>query len=135
IEEGVETTRLKRERGWAYWHQLFNSRQLLMNGLFVKYIFENYKNLDEVESSALILILNKILNWNTKLNKWRDDETHPNDPLFYNQSFNTLYNYSGRSFTMLKNQFSKFNNNEIKNIENSQYIIKTKDARDNTEFC
>ena len=36
IEDGVETTRLKRERGWAYWHQLFNPRQLLINGLFSK---------------------------------------------------------------------------------------------------
>jgi putative DNA methylase len=29
IEPGDETTRLHRERGWMYWHQLFNARQLL----------------------------------------------------------------------------------------------------------
>ena len=27
IEPGIETYRLRRERGWMYWHQLFNPRQ------------------------------------------------------------------------------------------------------------
>ena len=29
IEPGVNTDQIDRERGWRYWHQLFNSRQLL----------------------------------------------------------------------------------------------------------
>ncbi len=130
IEEGEETSRLQRERGWQYWHQLFNPRQLLTLSLYIKVIFEIEKNTEELVTA--ILILNKCLNWNTKLNKWRNDETHPNDPLFYNQSFNTLYNYSCRSFEMLKNQFSKFNNGKVKN---KNILIKTKDARDVSDIC
>jgi putative DNA methylase len=33
IETGSETTRLHRERGWRYWHQLFCSRQILSHCL------------------------------------------------------------------------------------------------------
>ncbi|PSQ79069.1 MAG: hypothetical protein BRD37_01380 [Bacteroidetes bacterium QH_8_67_23] len=32
IEEGAETARLQRERGWTHWHHLFNPRQLLTMG-------------------------------------------------------------------------------------------------------
>ena len=28
-----------RERGWIHWHHLFNPRQLLVNGLFLKIFF------------------------------------------------------------------------------------------------
>ncbi|MCV5263021.1 hypothetical protein OFC55_35720, partial [Escherichia coli] len=51
IEDGEETTRLKRERGWSHWHHLFNGRQLLMYAMYFKhstpedYIF-NAKTLD-----------------------------------------------------------------------------------------
>ena len=33
IEPGEETTRLHRERGWRYWHHLFNPRQVLLHSL------------------------------------------------------------------------------------------------------
>ena len=33
IEEGRKTSRPIRERGWTYWHHLFNPRQLLVAGL------------------------------------------------------------------------------------------------------
>jgi putative DNA methylase len=40
IEEGYNTDQPIRERGWQYWHQLFNPRQLLVNGLFAKNVME-----------------------------------------------------------------------------------------------
>ena len=43
IEEGAETTRLSRERGWTHWHHLFNPRQLLTLGLFTRFSY-TYSN-------------------------------------------------------------------------------------------
>lgn len=36
IEDGDKTSEPIRTRGWHYWHQLFNPRQLLVNGLFME---------------------------------------------------------------------------------------------------
>ena len=36
IEHGNNTEQPTRERGWTYWHHLFNPRQLLLNGLVLK---------------------------------------------------------------------------------------------------
>ena len=36
IEEGYNTSQPIRERGWQYWHQLYNPRQLMINGLISK---------------------------------------------------------------------------------------------------
>ena len=130
IEDGHETTRLKRERGWQYWHQLFNYRQLLILSLYLQEVLK--RNINKREIVAFVLILNKCLNWNTKLNKWRNDETHPNDPLFYNQSFNTLYNYSVRTFEFLYNQFTRFSNQRIEKIDRKVELI---DARNVTDTC
>jgi len=38
IEEGEKTNELMRTRGWRYWHQLFNPRQLLVLGLLMEEI-------------------------------------------------------------------------------------------------
>ncbi len=35
-DEGAETDRLFRERGWSYWHHLFTPRQLLVHGLLME---------------------------------------------------------------------------------------------------
>ena len=40
IEPGVETERLYRERGWTYWHHLFNPRQLMYFGSVKKALEE-----------------------------------------------------------------------------------------------
>jgi putative DNA methylase len=131
IEDGVETTRLKRERGWAYWHQLFNPRQLLINGLFSKTASEMASG--QKEKAMGLLGVNKISDWNCKLCRWDESYEKPIQN-FYNQAFNTLYNYNNRGLRYLKKTWEiDIKNNEQNIISN--LIIKTKDARDNAEFC
>jgi len=50
IEPGDETTRLGRERGWRYWHQLFSPRQLLGISLFLEKARLHDKDLAETLS-------------------------------------------------------------------------------------
>ena len=95
IEEGYNTDQPIRERGWQYWHQMFNPRQLLVHGLFVKKVDELAKNQREIAIG--LLGLNKITDWNSKLCIWNVGagvETSQNT--FTNQALNTLYNYGTR---------------------------------------
>lgn len=100
IEEGDETTRLLRERGWTYWHQLFNPRQLLIHGLMVENIYREAKTKNEL--AVGLLVINKFINWNSKLCMWQNDDTHNSMPTFSNQALNTLFHYSCRAFIPLK---------------------------------
>ena len=95
IEDGYNTTQLIRERGWSYWHQLFNPRQLLANGIILKKIKE-YS--DKPHDIALNLLSNnRCSDWNSKLSRWTF-QTDVGQQTFYNQAFNTLLNYACRSF-------------------------------------
>lgn len=102
IEEGDKTKELMRTRGWTQWHQLFNPRQLLVHGLFMKYISMIAKTQDELVIG--LLGINKCCNWNSKLSRW-----HPRVGVekvvdtFSNQAFNTLYDYGTRSMPDLYN--------------------------------
>jgi putative DNA methylase len=65
IESGQETARLLRERGWTYWHHLFNPRQLLYIAILKKQIL----NL-EIPEFEFYKIAN-LSNWLAKLCLWR----------------------------------------------------------------
>lgn len=128
IEEGLETTRLKRERGWKYWHQLFNPRQLLLNGL----IFEKASALSKNKQENIIALLgvNKLVDWNSKLSIW-NTITCTGQNTFFNQALNPLYNFSVRGLSSLYTTWLfNLRNYEFKNTTN----IKVRDARkvDNT---
>ena len=100
IEAGDETSRLMRERGWKYWHQLSNPRQLLMHGLFMLKIEELAKTKDELVMG--LLGVNKLCNWNAKLARWNSDGANEKgQEVFSNQALNTLYNYLARTVTSL----------------------------------
>lgn len=111
IAAGLETERLSRERGWKYWHQLFNPRQLLMLGLFVK------KSLELAEDNEQIVMgllgTNNLANRFAKLSIW-NKLAEKGEQVFSNQALNTLFNYACRSsfnaYTLW--QFA-FNRNEI----------------------
>ena len=60
-----------RERGWTYWHQLFNPRQLLVHGLLMEFI-DQHASLQK-EKVVGILGINKCCNWNSKLCRWISD--------------------------------------------------------------
>lgn len=94
IYEGAETSRLMRERGWKYWHQLFNPRQMVMLGLFME-SFSKYANIDKkIVLSALTM--NKLADFNSKLCIWFTIGDK-NENTFYNQALNTIFNYGTRS--------------------------------------
>ena len=94
IEPGAETTRLQRERGWTYWHQLFTPRQLLLNGLFSEQI--QYSK----QPVSTILLLGRITNNNSKLSRWKPNQGGGIGgvvDVFSNQALNTFYNFGCRA--------------------------------------
>ena len=128
IEDGYNTTQVIRERGWKYWHQLFNPRQLLLNGL----IFEKASALSKNKQENIIALLgvNKLLDWNSKLSIW-NTITCTGQNTFFNQALNPLYNFSVRGLSSLYTTWLfNLRNYEFKNTTN----IKVRDARkvDNT---
>ncbi|WP_291321132.1 anti-phage-associated DUF1156 domain-containing protein [Desulfonatronospira sp.] len=105
IEPGDETTRLHRERGWRYWHHLFNARQLLFFKALRLVAFHNN------HLTCLYHQLAKALDRSSKICRWTPGS--PAKPgvaitaekvaqVFDNQALNTFYNYGCRStFEML----------------------------------
>ena len=94
IYSGYNTDQVIREKGWKYWHQLFNHRQLMQIGLLIKYIYE-FANTNR-EIIIGILGINNIINNQSKLTIWnvqRDGTVQT----FSNQALNTLFNYGCRS--------------------------------------
>ncbi|QHQ63289.1 DUF1156 domain-containing protein [Anaerocolumna sedimenticola] len=96
IENGEKTIELERSRGWKYWHQLFNPRQLMMIGIMAETISQLA---DTKEKYAIgMLILHKCCDSNSKLCRWRTNSRQGiTENTYYNQALNTLYNYGVRS--------------------------------------
>ncbi|MEZ0535774.1 anti-phage-associated DUF1156 domain-containing protein [Caldicellulosiruptoraceae bacterium PP1] len=97
IEEGEKTNELIRTRGWTYWHQLFNPRQLLLHGLLMELIDNEAKTNNE---KILGLIgIGRCTDWNSKLCRWdptKSGGVGHTAQTYYNQALNTLYNYGTR---------------------------------------
>ena len=93
IEPGEETTRLQRERGWTYWHQLFSIRELHYLSIVKKLItFENMVFFPKTLDSA-----SKLVQWIMR-NPGSVGGTDFLGHVFYNQAFNTFYNWGHHSF-------------------------------------
>jgi adenine-specific DNA methylase len=106
IESGYNTDQPIREKGWTHWHHLFTPRQLLQGSLINKYLNNlNYEN--NVSLGLLLSNLNTI-NWNSKLSRCHTSATNEGiiESSLYNQAFNTLYTYGGRSILSSENVFS-----------------------------
>lgn len=125
IEEGYNTDQPMRERGWQYWHQLFNPRQLLTHGLF-NLVVNNYAQ-NKFEQVCGILGINKLINWNGKLSRWNSDGANEKgQEVFSNQALNTLYNYITRTMISLDTTwFFNINNEYIF----ANKLVRTEDAR------
>ncbi len=97
IEPGYNTDQPIRERGWSYWHHLFNPRQLLINGLINKYS----------EHAGLKFAVSHAANRSSKLSRWDGspgvDAVHET---FDNQALNTLFNYGARASGYLIRQIA-----------------------------
>ena len=118
IYEGAETSRLMRERGRKYWHQLFNPRQLMFNGLLMQCINNIYKNKKELITG--ILSINLMSDFNSKLSRWIVANGQSANT-FYNQAFNTLFNYG------VKTTYTLWSNFDIdvkpENVQNTNVTI------------
>jgi putative DNA methylase len=90
IESGLETDRLSRERGWSYWHHLFNPRQLLLAALTRR-----------LATAPTAFGLAQLLNWNSRLSQWNCAKTRGygnTAQTFYNQALNTFFTYGTRAW-------------------------------------
>lgn len=124
IESGDKTDELFHNRGWKYWHQLFNMRQLLLLGYFVESIMKHATT--QLEWAAGILGINKIADFNSKLCRWQLDDTHINANTFYNQALNPFFNFAIRTLSGTREHF-------YLNSKNKEFIspkqVKLCDAR------
>ena len=123
IEEGYNTSQPIRERGWVYWHQLFNPRQLLLNGLFAEKLDELSKNQNQRVFG--LLGLNKCIYYASKLCLW-DSGGDKGQQTYYNQALNTLYNYACRGIAAYYNNWVIDINDHIIQGDN---FVEPKDAR------
>jgi len=130
IASGYNTDQPIRERGWAFWHQLFTPRQLLTHGLIACVSAEIGKN-QQTNACFLLGILN-LANWNSKLCCWLPQKTNEKgNNTFYNLSLNTFYNYSVRPMIKMGPTWNVFD--DFTNINcNTSHEIKVADARDLT---
>lgn len=99
IEKGYNTDQPIRERGWTYWHHLFNPRQLLLGALYSKNL-----------TASSIIPFFKLLDYNAKLCRWHSNpgegRVGKTENVFYNQSLNTLFNYATRASEWMAEFFS-----------------------------
>lgn len=101
IDSGAETDRLFRERGWSFWHHLYNPRQLLMIGLFQEQAAETAKS--QKISAALLLGIGRMADWTSRLCRWDSlSSKELGQNIFYNQALNTLVNYATKAHNALK---------------------------------
>jgi putative DNA methylase len=88
IEHGHNTDQPIRERGWTYWHHLFNPRQLLLGMLINRH-----------SNAPLKLLLANAVQQNARLSRW-DNSARGREgvkQVFDSQTLNTLLNYGSRS--------------------------------------
>lgn len=99
IERGGDKTEEPiRTRGWAYWHHLFNHRQLLSLGLFGKYV----NNYEGKLLPALLLGKGKLADLASRLCIWHQGAHVENSQnTFLNQALNPVYNYGTRALENL----------------------------------
>lgn len=127
IEKGDKTREVIRNRGWRYWHQLFNPRQLFLLSRFAKYTAEAESLM---EKAAGILGLHQCADFNSKLCRWHSTYDKI-EQTFYNQALNTLMNWGTRSLPMLRHLWCrKFSDEAVE----GKSTVRLGDARDVEEM-
>lgn len=115
IEPGKETARLKREKGWTYWHHLFHPRQLLFIGFYSKILIEFNKN----KLAALTLTLGILINYSSRICHWLGSQgggIGGTKWTFYNQALNTFPNFPVRSWSGLSKNAIYTHKNYLTNV-------------------
>ena len=120
IESGYNTDQPIRERGWTHWHHLYNPRQLLTIGLFLKVSEEKAKT--PQEQAVLLLGIGRMAHWSSRLCIWDSNAiTELGMQIFYNQALNTLSNYATRTHKgLLTSWYFKI---PMKNIASDSEIL------------
>lgn len=131
IESGYNTDQVIRERGWIYWHHLFNARQLL---ILSKLIYLIGKENNKLLRGSGILGVNKCVDWNSRICRWNPGiGNEKSEQTFYNQAYNTLFNYGTRSVLgMNTSWFYNLNPYKTNKVES---IINLDDARAVDKTC
>lgn len=102
IEDGYNTTQPIRERGWQYWQQLFNPRQLLLCGLLA---YELDKLSENIHQKVFgVISLNRSFYYASKICLW-DSGGDKGQQTFYNQALNCLYNFACRGLPAYYNNW------------------------------
>lgn len=131
-QEGAETERLFRERGWSHWHHLFLPRQLLTHGLYAEIADRLAKN-QQARVTSLMDIA-KLANMDSKLCVWHVSPANENgEQTFLNQALNPLSNFSCRPTLMWPKSWNFPQNVEIPAHIN--HVVEATDARDITKSC
>ena len=129
IEEGYNTTQPIRERGWQYWHQMFNPRQLLICGFLACELDKLSENIHQKVFG--IISLNKSFYYASKICLW-DSGGDKGQQTFYNQALNSLYNFACRGLSAYYNNWViDFAVNPFE----SKSEFSTIDARENKKKC
>jgi len=123
IEDGEKTAEPVRNRGWRYWHQLFNPRQLLLLGLLSELADKEAKTKEE--KLVGMLGINRCANFSSRLSKWNINKDIPDDT-FYNQALNTLYVYGSRALPLFESTwFVRFD----KYLDSAKNLVQPLDAK------
>lgn len=124
IEPGDKTDEPIRTRGWTHWHHLFNPRQLLINGLFLRQI-----SAIQNRSVAIgcLTSLGRVLDRHCRLCVW--DSSKANEKVanaFLNMALNTQWNYGCRTWMSISTSWSiSYNRAPV----SKNFLVEPKDAR------
>jgi len=133
IEQGDKTDEPIRTRGWTQWHHLFNPRQLLVHGTFMKFISACSENIGSI---SCILGLGKALDWNSELSIW--DSSAGNERVvntFLNQALNTIANHGVRTWGTTRNSWFLKLDGKSPSIIDRGSVIEPNDARVVSKDC
>ena len=132
-ENGAETDRLFRERGWTHWHHLFTPRQLLTHGLLAA-VSAGIATSKEARVACL-LGLGRMANWDCRQSAWMFHKgNEKGDQAFNNQALNTLVSYSGRPVGKLGPTWTLFEPG-FSHPRIASATVKVEDARDLRDEC
>ena len=108
IEPGENTDQPIRERGWGYWHQLFNARQILLQAISI----EAWRGSGAPALGAIIQA--KAADFNAKLARWCN--LSKSNEVFANQALNTLCNYAARAWPAFDEKTFKTASSPLPNV-------------------
>lgn len=129
IESGYNTDQPIRERGWKYWHQLFNPRHLLLNAIYKEIVSE------QPEQAYFNILLGRILNVESKMSRWSPAIGHDLAlDVFYNMALNTFYNYGCRASISAFRDLFEEPLTKTHNIR-TNYTVTNCSAKDIDQIC